>query len=410
MAKGGHSLDGHGGGHAAMRERERLFQQLSSEIMREARDPATLSAVSRRILSRSEVQRDSALAGMLQTCVAQREVELRARADQHRREMEASVRRAAPRDEALRDIKQGRPDPSISPVAAESGGDPAPPPPSTPESRGSITLAQAMNAYRRTRSEFDDYLLHYNLPMAEEAFQRLAALQKRYPDAISTATIERARVDLARVRARRDEIDRDVHKLKERAVASALAGIHDEAARALQRLSSLHNAQPSLLPTERFEAIREEIRRAGEQSERNEVVRELLERERKVAGELRVLLDHVRAFHQAARTLPHDDPRFLAAEKQYIIDVKSIHSHDNSWLADLMLELDDLLEDLHDPTGRAEQHVAHFIDRVRATLHELHHEARNIAREERARRDGTPPQATSPISAPPAPPPPGAPA
>ena len=57
-------------------------------------------------------------------------------------------------------------------------------------------------------------------------------------------------------------------------------------------------------------------------------------------------------------------------------------SHDTEWLAELMIELDTLLEDLEDASGQAETQVDRFITSVRTALHRLRKEIQTIQREQ----------------------------
>ena len=69
------------------------------------------------------------------------------------------------------------------------------------------------------------------------------------------------------------------------------------------------------------------------------------------------------------------------AKAEYLRAVGQMRSRDQEWLASLMLTLTALLEDLHDPTGRAEAHVDQFFSNIRSILTHLRHEIETIQSE-----------------------------
>ena len=337
------------------RHREFLYQQFSAELLREARDPQALQAAALRALRASDVQSDPELSAMLRVQIAQLESELRARIAQQRAELDQSPGRAT------------------KPAATTN--------PFERKRLSVMTAAQIKTTYERLGHELHDYLVHYDLSSAHSALNRLTTLQQTYPDAIPAAYVERVRLDLQRVEQRAAEIRQQIQQLAAGAVAAAQRGEHDFVVTALKRLSSLHHSRPNLLGDLEFRRFRDAIQHASDEADHRRAAEELLARERAVAAELRTLLGFVRQFHETSRTIPHDAPRYLAAVAEYRRAVESIRSHDGEWLADLMLELDEMLEDLHDPTGRADQQVSRFIDTVRTALRNMRLEVRQIAAE-----------------------------
>ncbi len=356
-----------GQGHGTPREnrhREFLFQQFCADLVREARDPQALQAAALRVLHASDVQRDPELSSMLRLQIAQLECDLRARIAQQRAELDQIT---------------GRPT--------------SPAPPTNPFERKRLsvmTAAQIKTTYERLGHELHDYLVHYDLTSAYSALNRLTTLQQTYPDAIPAAYVERVRLDVQRVEQRAAEIRQQIQQLAAGAVAAAERGEHDVVVTALKRLSSLHNSRPNLLGDLEFRRFRDAIQHASDEADHRRAAEELLARERAVAAELRTLLGFVRRFHETSRTTPHNDPRYLAAAAEYRRAVESIRSHDGEWLADLMLELDEMLEDLHDPTGRADQQVSRFIETVRTALRSMRLEVRQIATEKGPPQGGSP--------------------
>lgn len=333
------------------RRRDVVFQQLSADVMREAHDPSSLSSVSQRAMHHPEVCRDPTLAGMMRAFIAEREGELRAR---------LAAARAENDHIAIREPAQ--------PVEASP--------------RGTPSVSQIRMGFERLQHEFEERLVHFDLSTARKTLERIEEMQKRYPDALNMAIVGRCRVDLARVETRKAQYEQEIERLAASAAEAAQRGDHDQAARALQRLSSLHATRPQLLPDTRYKSIRDRIEASGEQFEHREVAKALLARERAVAAELRKLAGIVHDFHVTARRAPHDSPEYLAAEQVYRAAVKEIRHHDSNWLADLMIELDEMIEELHDPTGRAEAQVNRFILSVRTALGQIIREAREIASEQ----------------------------
>lgn len=356
------------GANSESRHREAVYQQLFAEIMREARDQNSLHYVTARALSHPEVLRDPSLDAMIRSCIAQREEELRDRLSRQRVEQITHVQ------------------PWHS-IRSES-------------SRGTPTGEQILAQFHRIQAEFNEKLTHFDAASGRSHFLRLEALFKRYPDIISRPAIERCRMDLAHVEQRCGKLLGEIQRLGERAVEAAAAGNHELAARSVRRLSAIRAARPALLSDAQFEAIRKRIAESGERFEHREAVQALLRRERAVADEIKRLARGVHEFHEVLRTLPLGDERFAAAEAEYRRTLKDVRSHDNEWLAELMLELEDLLEELHDATGRAGGQVERFVASVRGALLQVRKEILQIAGEAKARAAAARPAAPMPLAFP----------
>lgn len=343
---------------AESRHREVLYQQLSGEVMREAHDLDTLASVCARALNHPEVARDPQLHAMLRAFASEREAEIRQRIAEQRQE-EAAQAGAA--------MQSSRP-----------------------------TEDQLRRRIERFRLELDDRLAHYDLAAARETLERIAALHEQYPQAVSEGALGRCRMDLARVEKRRAAFCAEIDELEKSVVAAAQSGAHDLAAKALSRLTSINASQPGLLSDARLRAIRSAIAESGEAHEHREAGRKLIERERAVASEIKGLAAAVHEFHRVARGPHPDEAQFRAAEAKYRQAVQSLRQHDNAWLADLMVELEDMLEALHDPTGRASEQVAKFLESVKSALLHVSQEIRQIAAE-RSEALRSAPAATDPL-------------
>jgi hypothetical protein len=328
---------------ADAKQRERLFQQLSAEVVREARDLKALDVLAARVLRQAEVQRDGVLASMLQNFLAERRAQLH----------QPDTRAHAPAElvSSLWHRVEG----------SGAGGN----------------AAEAQASFERVRHEFDERLVQFDPGGAQVTLRRLEALQSRFAALLPAAAIERARADLARMEQRRQELHAEIDALTVWATAAAREGKHDEAAQALRRLSTLHASRPLLLSDARFNEIRRRIAEASRVHEDRLAAEALLARERAVAGELRGLAESIRRFHDAARRESSESAEYAAALAEYQAAVESVRTHDTEWLTALTLELDELLADLHDTSDRAEQHVSRFIENVREALAKLR---RNVAR------------------------------
>lgn len=326
------------------KQRERLFQQLSAEVVREARDLKTLDVLAARVLRQAEVQRDGVLQSMLQNFLAERRAQL-----------------------AMPDSRARAPAELVSSLWHRVEGSGA----------GGGNAAEAQASFERVRHEFDERLVQFDPGGAQVTLRRLEALQSRFAALLPAAAIDRARADLARMEQRRQELHAEIDALAVWATAAEREGKHDEAAQALRRLSTLHASRPLLLSDARFNEIRRRITEASRVHEDRLAVEALLARERAVAGELRSLAESIRRFHDVARRESSESAEYAAALAEYRAAVESVRTHDTEWLTALTLELDELLADLHDTSDRAEQHVSRFIENVREALAKLR---RNVAR------------------------------
>lgn len=355
---------------AEVKHRMALYQQLSSEILREARDLNALETVARRVLNMRDVSADYELSALLYAFVAERRADLQSRLQMERAIAQADVPRVAA---------------AFTP--AESG---------SPES-GSPSTEQIIAGFERMRHEFDTRLMQFDTHAASGILVRLDSLHERYPEVITETAIERCRTDLERVVQRRAEFEAEVDALAAIATAAARRGDHEKAAQSIRRLSTIRAAQPLLLTESRMQEIRDRIQQASEHHEHVQAAKALLERERSVADELKKLAEGIARFQHIARGQPHDSEAYRQADAEYHRVVREIVAHDTEWFMQLTLEIDELLEDLHDPTGRAEAQVTRFLESVRRALHQLRQRARDAQQLTRPHVvDGPPPPAGQP--------------
>lgn len=346
------------------RRREAVYQQLSCDIMREARDLLSLATAASRAMGHADVRRDGLLAGMVRGCIAAREAELRSKLAEQRRSDELTE------GHAVRPAHDLHGPAGWQNVAAAA--------PAAPDK------AQIVASFERLRREYDDRLVHFELERARDWLHKIEDLHAKHPDVISSASLERCRIDCARVEQKKKQLAAEIDLLARSAVEAAGDGRHEEAAQALKRLSSMQATRPQLFPDDRLQKIRDEVSASGETFEHREASRALVARERAIAGELKKLAEIVHRFHEVARQVPPDDPLYALGEDEYRRAIREIRHHDKDWLADLMIELNEKLEAMHDPTGRAEDHVNRFLASVRATLNQTILEIKQIVAESAA--------------------------
>lgn len=355
------------------RHRDGLVQQLSAEILREASDLQALEIVAHRVLTRSDVRQDSQLESTLRAFVGQCRSEVQGRMERQRKEENQ-------RRDSLR--------PSASffsqfvPAAAPA-----------PLSSRELNL----RSYERLRRLLDEKLAAFDVDAGGRLLGQIQEFQQLHPDVVSAASLERCRMDLARSKERRDQFLAEVDLLGQAAIRAARAGKLDESTKALKRLSSIRASRPTMLSEARLNEIRVAIENAGDHFEHREANRELVRRERDVSEELRKLAMIVHEFHVLSHEIPIGDPRYAAAEQNYRAAVREVRHHDQEWFADLMVELDELQDEVHDTTGRAAEQVARFLHSVKVSIAQIVKEIREVAAEQK--QGGPAPAANNGIQA-----------
>ncbi|MBL8880190.1 MAG: hypothetical protein JNG88_13815 [Phycisphaerales bacterium] len=328
------------------RRREAVYQRWTAMITREGVDDKTLDTIANRAFVTSEVADDPSLAAMLRAFIAQRRAELSAAARAH--------------DHS---------------GTAEVGSDSA-------ETRaGEPDRHQTSLVFDRLLVELATHFAYLDEHGARAVLAKIEELQARYPQWIDERRVETARADLQGMLTKRDGMQRQVDELENRAVKAAQTGDHDTAATALKKLSAIHATRPSLMSDARLDNLRAALMAASEVEEHRAAARELIAREKAVLTEVRALAAAVHAFHEVARRNPHDSPEFFAAETNYRKTVRDVKTHDTEWLCELILELSDLIEEIHAPHGTADRQLDRFIHAVKRTLHEARAEILAIARE-----------------------------
>jgi len=338
------------------KRREAVFQQRCSEIMRETRNLESLSYAAARALGHPEVQADPVLYAMLRAFISEREAEIRSR---------AQVPGTAEDEEA-----------EVHPAARK-----------VPEFRLPLR-ERVQGTLTKLRLDLEGHLTNYNEAGAEDVLVRIRDLRKRYPGHVELEVVERCEEQLKRVGEKRDLFRTQLTELVQQASEAIQGGNQKTGAWVLRRLSAIHTLLPAVLPEDLLKTLREGILRSGERQERHEAARNLVAREQVVGGEIKRLGAIIHRYHKLSQTDSVDRGVLRRAEEEYRRAVEEVRSHNDDWLADLMIELDCLLEDLHGPRDRAEAQVDKFVNNVRLALHHMREEIELIQKARAASVNG----------------------
>jgi len=349
---------------ANAKRRETVYRRWCAEIVREMHDLQSLQRLASRALADPEVRQDAELFNMLSGFIAEREADARAREHDRVEDEQRAEQRAAPR-------------------AARRPADPASAPIEEREFHRSLA-ERVTQALSKLRVELEVHLSHYRVSGAREVLEKIRDYGERYPGYVNARVVERSADQVRRLIARRDEFREQLAQLRDQGAAAAKGGDQKTAAWVIRRLSAVHTLLPAVLPAQMFEELTSAITSSGESFEQQEMARELIERERKIRKDIQRLGAIVHRFHNAA-TRDSDDPELKRSiEAKYRDAVREVRAYDDEWLADLMIELDCLLQDLHDPSGKADEHVGRFVDNVRNALNHIRRDIRTIQKERSA--------------------------
>lgn len=325
------------------KHRDALFQRYSAEIMRESQDLARLQRTAQRVLGNREVTADVLLVGMLRAVVSQREAELR---------MASQVKDTSA--------------PAQGPVAGTEF----------------FTKEQVVGMLQRLGHKFEDQVAHFEELAAGETLSQIKNLAKRYPVHISEETPKRFEAAFARFRARCAEWRATIDQLAERGVKTAEAGDEHKAAWIIRRLHAIHAMRGALLHEAHLDELCRKIQKAEDSYEEQEAAHLLIAREKEIAKEVKGLAAVVRQFHQVAREQGPESPAFRVAAERYRKAVQEVVQHDQDWLTGVFMELEDLVSEMHDTTGEAENQINEFVNRVRTAILQTREEIRQIHAEQ----------------------------
>ena len=325
------------------KRREAVFQQRCAEILREVRDLESLTYAAARALGHPEVNADPVLAGMLRAFIAEREAELRARAPIETQDNRHTHVSRSEYQEVQLPLRE----------------------------RVQRTLA-------KLRLELERHIGGYNEAGAAEVLIRIRDLRKRFPAQVETETVEECEQLVRRLTEKRDDFRQHLDELGQRAVEAVEMGDPKTATWVLRRFSAIHTLLPAVLPDDKLSEYHKQVRQSEQRQERHEAARNLVTRERVVGDEIKHLGAVIHHYHEMVQAKNVDPTTFAEAEAEYQRALSTIRQYDDEWLADLMIELDGLLEDLHGPRERAEEQVDRFVNNVRQAMQRMRAEIRQI--------------------------------
>jgi hypothetical protein len=341
------------GARSDAKRREAIYQQRCAEIMRETRDLESLSYTAARALGHPEVHADPVLFGMLRSFIAEREAEIRAR---------SHLPRAAEEEE----------EDEAQPVAKRPAEFKLP------------LRERVQTALSKLRLELEGHLTNYNEAGAADVLERIKDLRRRYPGHIESAVAERCEEQVKRLAEKRDLFREQLGQLAQEAVRAVERGDQKTAAWVLRRLSAIHTLLPAVLPEKLYKSHRDTIVHCEEKQERHEVARQLVTREQAVGAEIKRLGAIIHRYRKLSQQTSADEAVMHRAAEEYRRAVAEVRSHNDEWLADLMIELDGLLDDLRGPRDRAEAQVDRFVSNVRIALRQMQQEIATIQKERAA--------------------------
>lgn len=331
------------------KHREAVYHQRCMEIMRESRDLASLAAAASRALNHPEVAGDATLTAMVRAYVSECEARLRV---------------------------QGGGE-TVSPVAKSQLLRPF----EQPANPTLVTREQAAAAYNRLRLRLEEHLSHYDENAAAEVMVSLWDLYERYPRWVERASVERCQEQVRRLTERRDQFRSQLETLITEARKAAQRGDEKTAGWFVRRLSAIQMLLPTILPRERFNEIAAEVRRYTRRHDQRETLSRLMERERAVAEEVKRIGAIVNRCQRISARAAEEPGLQEEAEQEWRRVVEELRAHHNDWLAELMLEIDTMIDDLHDPDGRIHAQADRFLKSVRQALAQLHAHVRAIQKE-----------------------------
>ncbi|MBX3395796.1 MAG: hypothetical protein KF841_10550 [Phycisphaerae bacterium] len=338
-----------------VRRREMAYAHWHAQITRGGIDARTLQNELRRALADSEVQSDPILAGMIRAFGVQRANELAQNKPKKGAASVAHVPASAIQTEHI-------------------------------EASHADRSEDVRNAVTRLVRQFDEYAARLYEAESRAIFDRLRELREQYPQSVSNDSLEHCQAILNGIADRRARYQSQLDELAEQAIASARAGDHDRSSSCLRRLSSIHTAQPQLLPEDRLNDIREAMSKAGSAHDHHVVIETLIAREKSLATEIKELAASVHRFHHIARTTDHGSPEYREAEQAYRETLRAYRTHDRDWLAGVILELVDILGEWTHPPPRVEAQLDRFVADIRSALAHIRQEIGEIESD----RDGAP--------------------
>ncbi len=330
------------------RKRDVIHEHWRRVIQYEARDLDRLQMASARIAADRDVRADSSLDGLLQSDIQKRRHE-------------------------LEQVQQGDRLPSASPALSADG--PARPAACSQE----MSPAEIHEAFKAQTELVAASLEARDEAQTHKVIAHMRELQKCGPQVIPIAELAQYERRVSELRSHIKNLEAEIGGLKEQVILAARKGTPQDLARSMGRLAAIHAAHPRLLEEAEVEALRRHVARATDEGHQDRrVMRELLNRERSIAAEIKKLSASVREFHRVSCALPETSDIFQRAEGEYRRAIERVDACDGEWFSAIVLELADLLAEWTLPPVEAEGQIDRFLDgigaglkSIRAQIHEI---------------------------------------
>lgn len=341
------------------KERETILQRWRAAIQRETRDMDSLDQIFSRAMNDPDVRTDSDLENMIRSEIQQRRSAFGPKEHEHH----------------------------PSPVAKPFKFTTPPSSPSPPRFSAPTPSNPARVDFDRMAHTLSRCLEDSNEAEAMAVCDRMRALQAENPGVISAAAIDPYARQIEKLTTHLESVRGQIATLIAEVVAASRQGDDAIIASLMRRLSAVHLAYPRILDEQRLEEIRRDIVEAAEQQDERLQVKELVERERSLAAEIKRLAAAVQAFHRIARVAPVNSEALRIAEAEYVLTVREVGAHDPEWVAGVVLELADLLAECASPPPGTAGRIDRFLDSIRSSLRHIHGEMRQIVAERGATKD-----------------------
>lgn len=332
------------------KEREAILQRWRSAIQREIRDQDSLEQVAARAMNDPDVRMDSTMESMIRSEIENRRASFQP--DEQHRSPPPSAR------------------PFGSAARIASPHIPAPTPPNP--------VRVAFDGLAKT---FSRLLEDGDADEACAVAARMRMIHEESPQVVPAAAVEPYERQVGKLRMHLENINGQIAALTKDVVLASHDGNEIAVASLIHRLTAIHVAYPRLLNEQRLDEIRGDTIDAAEQHEEHLRVKELVERERVLAAEIKKLAVAVQAFHRIAHSAPRDSGEFRSAEAAYVLTIQEIAAHDSEWVAGIVLELADLLADCAVPPPGAADRIDRFLDSIRSSLQHIRGVMRKIETE-----------------------------
>lgn len=354
------------------KQRATVLQHWCSLIMRECRDLAALERLSARAERDRDVRADAQLQSMVRAEFERRRADLRGedqRALQSQRPAAPTRGRCSGTSVARRD------DPTSSPdvLRAEPAPGPRAPPNPPPPDPVRMAFNELNNAFGGALKAGDEHA-------ARAACAALRSLHERRADVVSAVDLGNFEQQLTKRHEQLEEHRGQVAALAQQAQTAAQRGHAPKAVKLLRRLTAIHATHPHLLDDAGLAQARHDVAQASEGHDDRLITRDLVQRERGVAAEMKQLAMAVSAYHRAVFLQPDDPAERRRAARLYLRVLREVRLHEKDWLTDFVLELGDVLANWSTPPAGAEQQIDRFLEKLRMSLRRIRKQMGEIDR------------------------------